>query len=334
MYAPGPSSQRACTIGGNVAADAGGPHCFKYGTTSRHVLGLVIVCEDGEVVDLAAPWVEPAGYDMVGLFVGSEGTLGLATEVTVRLVPRPPITEVLLGLFRDLDAACASVAGIIAARLEPSALEIIDKLAIDAVEDSVLAAGYPREAEAVLLIEVEGVEPEVAGTMRDIVEIVERHDPIALRTARDALERGKLWAGRKGAFGAMGRVAPDLYVSDAVVPRARLRELCARVVEICRERGLRLANVFHAGDGNLHPNICYDRRDGDEVRRVLEAAHLITQACVEAGGTLSGEHGIGVEKLDCMDLYFEEADLRAMRALRAAWDPRSRMNPGKLLSAV
>ncbi len=331
MYAPDPSSQMACTIGGNVANNSGGPHCFKYGATTRHVLGLVVVTADGEILDLSEPVVDPLGYDLVGLFVGSEGTFGVATEITVGLVPTPAVVEVLLALFRDLDGACDSVSDIIAARLEPSALEILDRLTIQAVEASVFAAGYPREADAVLLVEVEGTEVEVEGTSADVRSILERHRPIEIRRARDPDARKRLWAGRKGAFGAMGRVAPDLYVADAVVPRTRLRELVARAVEICQARGLRLANVFHAGDGNLHPNICYDRRDADEVRRVLEAGHLILQTCVAAGGALSGEHGIGLEKLAQMELFFSPEDLRAMCRVRDAWDPRRRMNPGKLV---
>jgi glycolate oxidase subunit GlcD len=331
LYAPDPSSQMACTIGGNVANNSGGPHCFKHGATTRHVLGLVIVTADGGVLDLAEPALDPAGYDLVGLFVGSEGTFGIATEATVRLVPRPPVVEVLLALFPDLEGACDSVSEIIAARLEPSALEILDKLTIQAVEASVFAAGYPREAEAVLLVELEGTEVEVAGSSADVRAILARHRPLEVREARDAEARKKLWAGRKGAFGAMGRVAPDLYVADAVVPRTKLRELVLATVEICRARNLRLANVFHAGDGNLHPNICYDRRDPDEVRRVLDAGHRILEACVQAGGALTGEHGVGLEKLAEMELLFSPADLAAFCRVRDAWDPERRMNPGKLV---
>jgi len=330
-YAPDPSSQMACTIGGNVANNSGGPHCFKHGATTRHVRGLVIVTHDGEILDLSEPDLDPAGYDLVGLFVGSEGTFGLATEVTVNLVPTPERVEVVLALFPALDNACEAVSEIIAARLEPSALEILDKLTIEAVEASVFAAGYPVDAEAVLLLEIEGVVPEVEGTSRDIRAILERHAPIEVRTAQDAEERLRLWAGRKGAFGAMGRVAPDLYVADAVVPRTRLRELVRKTVEICAERNLRLANVFHAGDGNLHPNICYDRRDADEVQRVLEAGHLILEACVEAGGALTGEHGVGLEKLAQMELLFGPDDLATMCRVRDVWDPARRMNPGKLV---
>ena len=331
LYAPDPSSQMACTIGGNVANNSGGPHCFKYGATTRHVLGLVIVQHDGEILDLSEPVLDPAGYDLAGLFVGSEGTFGIATEIVVKLSPAPEVVEVQLGLFRSLDAACDAVSDMIAARLEPAALEILDQLTIDAVERSVFAAGYPREAEAVLLVELEGCAADVAAQAAEVSAILARHAPIEVRAARDAAARKKLWAGRKGAFGAMGRIAPDLYVADAVVPRTRLRELVARTVEICRERHLRLATVFHAGDGNLHPNICYDRRDADEVRRVVEAGHLILSECIAAGGALTGEHGVGLEKLPEMELYFSPADLAAACRVRDAWDPGRRLNPGKLV---
>jgi len=331
FYAPDPSSQMACTIGGNVAENSGGPHCFKHGATTQHVLGLVIVTHDGQVLDLSGPQVDPAGYDLLGLFTGSEGTFGIATEVTVRLTRAPEVVEVLLGVFADLDAACDAVSDVIAARLEPSAIEILDRLTIEAVEKSVFAAGYPKEAGAVLLIEVEGERVEVETTARDVRAILLARGALDVRSARGPEERKQLWAGRKGAFGAMGRVAPDLYVADAVVPRTKLRQLVKRSVEIARERNLRLATVFHAGDGNLHPNICYDRRDADEVRRVLEAGHLILKTCVEAGGSLTGEHGVGLEKMAEMELLFSPDDLDTMCRVRDAFDPDRRMNPGKLI---
>jgi len=331
FYAPDPSSQAACTIGGNVAENSGGPHCFKYGATTRHVLGLVVVTAEGEVLDLAEPTADPDGYDLAGLFVGSEGMLGIATEVTIRLTRTPPVTETLLAIFGSLDACCDAVSDIIAARLEPSAIEILDRLTIEAVEDSVFAAGYPRDAEAVLLLEIEGGEHEVESTAAEMLPILERRGRLELRRARDAAERKRLWAGRKGAFGAMGRIAPDLYVADVVAPRTRLREIVALATRIARERGLKLANVFHAGDGNLHPNISYDRRDPDEVARVLEAGRLIMEACLERGGSLTGEHGVGLEKQAMMARLFTPVDLEAMAAVRSALDPAARMNPGKVL---
>jgi glycolate oxidase subunit GlcD len=331
FYAPDPSSQKACTIGGNVAENSGGPHCFKYGATTRHVLGLVIVLPNGELLDLSKARVDPAGLDLVGLFVGCEGMFGIATEITVRLMPTPPVVETLLAIFKDLDPACDSVTDLIAARLEPSAIEIIDKLTIQAVEASVLAAGYPQDAGAVLLVECEGSEVEVASTMERVVPIVKRHGAFELRRARDANERARLWAGRKGAFGAMGRIAPDLYVTDAVVPRTRLRELVRAATTICEQRGLKVANVFHAGDGNLHPNISYDRRDANELARVLDAGDEILRTCIAAGGSLTGEHGVGLEKLEAMEWLFKADDIATMCRVREAFDPDRRMNPGKLL---
>ncbi len=330
FYAPDPSSQMACTIGGNVAENSGGPHCFKYGSTTRHILGLVIVTATGEVLHLDEPEVDPEGLDLVGLFVGSEGMFGVATEITVQLTPVPPVTETLLAIFKALDPCCDAVSDLIAARLEPSAIEILDKLTIQAVEASVFAAGYPQEAEAVLLLEVEGREAAVEDTVERMLPILEAHGLLEVRRARDAGERRKLWAGRKGAFGAMGRIAPDLYVADVVVPRTRLREIVRYATDVCTERNLKISNVFHAGDGNLHPNISYDRRDEDEVARVLEAGDLIMEACIEYGGSLSGEHGVGLEKQAMMSRLFTPDDLSVMERVRRCLDPDIRLNPGKM----
>ena len=331
FYAPDPSSQMACTLGGNVANNSGGPHCFRYGNTQRHLLGAKIVLHDGQVLDLTDPEPDPIGMDLTGVFCGSEGTLGVATELVFNLEPIPEKTETVLGIFDDLDKACDAVSDAIAQRLEPSAIEILDKLTIEAVEDSVFAAGYPREAEAVLLCDVEGSAAAVEESSSALDALMRQHGAIECKRAADEGERKRLWAGRKGAFGAMGRVAPDLYVADAVVPRAKLRELVGYTVEVARERGLKLATVFHAGDGNLHPNICYDRRDPDELKRVLEAGDLILSACVDAGGSLTGEHGVGLEKRDHMCHLFDQEDLDAFGDLRRAFDPDLRMNPTKLL---
>jgi FAD/FMN-containing dehydrogenase len=256
---------------------------------------------------------------------------GIATEITVNLLPKPPAIETLLAIFPALDGACDSVTDIIAARHEPSAIEILDKLTIRAVEASVFAAGYPKEAEAVLLLDVEGSRVEVETTVRDILPILQARGAIEIRTATTEYQRKQLWAGRKGAFGAMGRIAPDLYVADVCVPRTKLRDLVLRTTAIAREKNLKLANVFHAGDGNLHPNISYDNRDPDEVERVLAAGMEIMKLCIAAGGSLTGEHGVGLEKLDAMELLFTPADLGAMCRVREAWDPDRRMNPGKLI---
>ena len=331
FYAPDPSSQRACTIGGNVGTNAGGPHGLRYGSTTRHILGLVVVAPNGEIIDLSHPQPDPTDLDLVGLFTGSEGMFGVATEVTVSLLPQPAVTETLLAIFSSLDHACDTVSAIIAAHLEPAALEILDALTIRAVEDSVYAAGYPRAAQAVLLVEAEGSELEVDTTMSAISSLLTEHRCIETRRARDESERTRLWAGRKGAFGAMGRIAPDLFVADVVVPRTRLREMVRRATDICQELGLRMANVFHAGDGNLHPNICFDRRDAEELGRVLQAGEQIMAACLAMGGSLSGEHGIGLEKQANMANQFEAADLSVMERVRGALDPERLLNPGKLL---
>lgn len=331
FYAPDPSSQQACTLGGNFANNSGGPHCFKYGSTVRHVLGLVAVDARGNVLDLSEPRLDPSGFDLVGVLTGSEGTLVLATELTLRLLPTPERTETLLAVFGKLGQACDAVSDLIARNLEPSAIEILDRLTIEAVEASVYRAGYPLDADAVMLLDVEGSTAEVEELVEELEAVLLANGGRDLRRASTALERKRLWAGRKGAFGAMGRVAPDLYVTDAVVPRTRLAELVAGTAEICRELGLKLANVFHAGDGNLHPNICYDGRDADEVARVLEAGHRIQDLCLAAGGALSGEHGLGLEKRDGMCALFTQADLDVMGKLRDAFDPERRMNPDKLL---
>lgn len=332
FYAPDPSSQAACTIGGNVGNNSGGPHGFRYGSTTRHVLGLTLVDAEGEITELGGAFPDPRhGYDLLGALIGSEGMLGLVTEATVRLLPQPETVETLLCLFEDLDACCDAVSEMIARRLEPSAIEIIDRLTIEAVEASVLRAGYPANAEAVLLIEVEGGADEVAATSEDIIGVATEFGAFDTRRTSDPVARKKLWAGRKGSFGAMGRIAPDLYVADVVVPRTRLRHIVQIAAEACTSRGLRLANVLHAGDGNLHPNISYDRRNAEEVSRVLEAAGIIMQACVDAGGSLTGEHGVGLEKQKEMCMLFSNDDLEAMKALKAAFDPAEFWNPGKMI---
>ncbi|MEM8710208.1 MAG: FAD-linked oxidase C-terminal domain-containing protein [Planctomycetota bacterium] len=332
FYAPDPSSQTACTIGGNVGNNSGGPHGFRYGSTTRHVLGLTLVDDSGEIAEIGGPFPDPRfGYDLLGPLVGSEGMLGLVTEVTVRLLPQPETIETLLCLFESLDDCCDAVSEMIAQRLEPSAIEILDRLTIEAVEASVLKAGYPANAEAVMLVEVEGGPEEVAATSADVIKVATRFGAFDTRRTTDPKERKKLWAGRKGAFGAMGRIAPDLYVADVVAPRTKLRDIVAVAAKACAERNLKLANVFHAGDGNLHPNISYDRRNPDEVQRVLEAGEIIMQACVDAGGSLTGEHGVGIEKQKEMCMLFSDEDLAPMLELKGAFDPAQFWNPGKMI---
>ncbi|MBW2316338.1 MAG: FAD-binding protein [Deltaproteobacteria bacterium] len=334
FYAPDPSSQLACTIGGNVAENSGGPHTLKYGTTTDHVLGLELVLSSGEVVRLGSACGVAPGYDLVGAVVGSEGTLGVVTEVTVNLEPIPEAIATLLGIFGDVVSACRAVGEIIRSGLVPAALEIMDRRTIEAVEASVYAAGLPRDAGAVLLIELDGPPPALERQRERIRAIAMAQGASRVDVARDADERERFWAARKGAFGAMGRLGPDLYVHDAVVPRAKLPEVIARVCEIGDRYGLKLSNVFHAGDGNLHPNISFDRRNPDELDRVLAAGDEILRTCVDAGGVITGEHGVGTEKRDFMELIFSEADFGAMKRLRRAFDPEQRSNPGKIFPST
>jgi len=330
FYAPDPSSQQACTLGGNVAENSGGPHTLKYGTTTNHVLALELVLPDGEVAQLGNAAGVPGGLDLVGAVVGSEGTLGIVTAATVRLLPTPERVETLLAIFPDVVHACRAVGGIIESGLVPAALEIVDRRTIEAVEASVYAAGLPTDAGAVLIVELDGV-PGALDAQIERVRTLAEAERGRVEVARDAAERQKFWRARKGAFGAMGRLAPDLYVHDAVVPRTALPEVLEAVCAIGDEYGLTLSNVFHAGDGNLHPNISFDRRDPDELARVIAAGEAILRLCVEKGGVITGEHGVGTEKRDYMGLVFRDADLDAMLRLRRAFDPDGVCNPGKVL---
>jgi glycolate oxidase subunit GlcD len=330
-YAPDPSSQAACTIGGNIAENAGGPHCLKYGVTTNHVLALTVVLPSGEVVKLGNAAGENHGYDLVGAFVGSEGCFGITLDATVRLSKNPEAVRTLLADFMSLESAAKAVSAIVATGIVPAALEMIDQPTIQAVEASIYAAGYPTDAAAALLIEVDGA---LAGIERDVdvIEAICRaHQARSVRIARDETERTKLWQGRKKAFGAMGRLAPHLVIQDAVVPRTRLPEVLEEIDRIARANGVRICNVFHAGDGNLHPNIPYDASNADETARVHVAMREIMRACVDAGGTITGEHGVGLDKLPYMDLVFSEDSLATMCSLREVFDPDRRSNPGKAI---
>jgi glycolate oxidase subunit GlcD len=328
-FAPDPSSQSSCTLGGNIAENSGGPHCFKYGATTSHVVGLTVVLPDGELVHLGGPR-DSVGYDLVGLFVGSEGTFGVATEALVRLTPAPETVKTLLAPFRSMEAACEAVSDIVALGIVPAALEMLDQPTIQVIEAGVNAAGYPVDAEAVLLVELDGAAHGMDRMEREIRALCEKRGAVSFLVARDERERARLWLGRKAAFGAMGRLSTDLYVQDGVVPRSRLPEVLVKVGEIAEKYRIKVANVFHAGDGNLHPCIPYDGRDADERERVLEAGREILELCVAVGGTISGEHGIGTEKSSYMSLLFSETDLDLMRSLRDVWNPRGLSNPGKL----
>lgn len=333
-YAPDPSSQTACTLGGNVAENAGGPHCLKYGMTSNHILGLEVVLPTGELMNLGGAGADAIGYDLVGTFVGSEGTLGIATKITLRLTRTPQGVVTLLADFLDINDASRAVSAIIAAGMLPAALEMIDGVTIRAVEASVFAAGYPTDAAACLIVELDGLRGGLETQAQRAAEICRQHGARSVREARDEVERKKLWAGRKGAFGALGRVSPDLMVQDSVVPRTKLPEVLAKIYEIGARYQLRLSTVFHAGDGNLHPNINFDGRNADEVTRVHAASKEIMKLCVDAGGTITGEHGVGVDKIDYMPMIFDQASLDAMLAVRDVFNPVGLCNPGKAIPAV
>src|SRR6266536_5960813 len=332
QYAPDPSSQSACTIGGNVAENAGGPHCLKYGVTANHILALEVLLADGSVVELGSSGGEPWGPDLVGLFVGSEGNFGIATKITVRLTALPRAVRTLLADFTALRTAGEAVSAIIASGIVPAALEMMDQSCIRAVEDSVYAAGYPRDAAAVLLAELDGGhEAAVTADAETIESVLRAHGARSVRVAADAQQRERLWLGRKKAFGAMGRLSRDLVVQDAVVPRSTLPDVLETIARIAAAYELTVSNVFHAGDGNLHPNISFDGRTPGLRERVEAASAEIMATCIAAGGTITGEHGIGIDKLRYMPLIFDAESLGAMLAVRRVFDPLELVNPGKVV---
>jgi glycolate oxidase subunit GlcD len=330
-YAPDPSSQTACTIGGNVAENAGGPHCLKYGVTLNHVLGLTALLPSGEVLTLGNPDGECEGYDLLGAFIGSEGCFGVALDVTVRLTPNPQAVRTLLADFHSVDAAAHAVSAVIASGIVPAAMEMMDAATIQAVEASIYAAGYPTDAAAILLIELDGASAGIDDDAGRVAGFCRAAGARGVRVAVDPAERARLWQGRKKAFGAMGRISPHLVVQDAVVPRTKLPAVLAEIHRIAQEHRVKVCNVFHAGDGNLHPNIGYDATSADESERVHRAMSAIMRTCIAAGGTITGEHGIGVDKLPYMDALFTPDTLAAMCALREVFDPDRRANPGKVV---
>ena len=331
MYAPDPSSQSACTIGGNVAENAGGPHCLKYGMTTNHVLALEVVRPDGRVVSLGSASGEPWGPDLVGVFVGSEGMFGIATRITVRLVPVPAAARTLLADFTSLRAAAGAVSQIIAEGLVPAAMEMMDQSTVQLVESSVYAAGYPVDAAAVLLVETDGRERAATAEAARVEAICRAAGAREVRVASTPAQRELLWQGRKKAFGAMGRASADLVVQDAVVPRTALPDVLEAIAAIAARHRVRVSNVFHAGDGNLHPNLSFDAGDPDQLARVDAASGEIMRACVAAGGSITGEHGVGLDKLRYMGLVFTPDDMAAMAAVRSAFDPAGLANPGKVI---
>jgi glycolate oxidase len=331
-FAPDPSSQQACTVGGNVANNSGGPHCLAYGVTSAHVLALEVVLPDGAVTLLGGLDPEPAGLDLRGAFVGSEGTLGIATRIAVRLTPDPPTVATLLLDFESVDDAAETVSGIIAGGLLPAALEMMDRRITQAAEEFV-HAGYPTDAAAVLLVELDGLPAGVEAGVEQVRAVGRAHGARTVRVAADDAERALLWKGRKSAFGAVARLAPNYYLHDTVVPRTRLCEVLAQVYAIAERHDLGVMNVFHAGDGNLHPLLLFDAREPGVMERVHAAGEEIVQVSLDAGGVLSGEHGIGLEKRDLMPLLFGPDDLDAQARLREAFDPDGVANPTKILPA-
>ena len=329
FYAPDPSSQAACSIGGNVANNSGGPHTLAYGVTTNPVLGLEVVLDDGQIIWLGGEVPDTPGYDLCGIFVGSEGTLGIVTKIAVRLMKTRESVRTLLAVFDQMDHATQTVVDITGAGIIPAALEMMDRTTIEAVERGA-PVGLPRDAEAVLIVEVEGVREQTEKAVEVARGICQRNGAREARVARDESERQLLWKGRKGAFGAMGALAPNYYVQDGVVPRSQLPEIMRCIVEISKQYNLRIANVFHAGDGNLHPNILFDMRTPGELDRVVEAGAATLRACIELGGSITGEHGIGIEKKAYIGLLFNEADLEAMSRVRKVFDPDGRFNPAKL----
>jgi glycolate oxidase len=328
-YAPDPSSQPICTIGGNLAFNAGGAHCLKYGMTSNHVLGVKAVLPDGEVVQLGGESLENVGPDLVGLFVGSEGLFGIALEVTLRLLPKPESFKTVLAAYHSLENAGKTVARIVGAGLMPGALEIMDNLAIEAAEASV-QAGYPLDAEALLVVEMDGEKVSVEADFAQVMEIIQASEAYEVRVARDDGDRMRIWKGRKSAFSAVGRLSPDYIVQDGVVPRGRLAQALAEIQRVGVEYDIRVANVFHAGDGNLHPLILFDGRQPGALQRAEQLAGQILKMCVDYGGSITGEHGIGVEKRQHLPVMFNSTDLSAMRAIHAQIDPKHISNRGKM----
>ncbi len=329
-YAPDPSSQIACTVGGNVAENSGGVHCLKYGLTVHNVLSVTFLTPDGELCETGGPTLDAPGYDVLALLTGSEGLLGIITSITVKLLPRPAGTEVLLAAFERVEDAGNGVAAVIAAGIIPAGLEMMDALAIRAAEDFA-HAGYPRDAAAILLCELDGYPGEIALQLERVREILRDQGATAVRVAKDEAEKRLFWAGRKAAFPAVGRIAPDYYCMDGTIPRRELARVLADIGALSKKHGLAVANVFHAGDGNLHPLILYDANRPDELQRAEAFGSEILELCVAVGGTITGEHGVGVEKLKEMCVQFGAAELSLFHAVKRAFDPDGLLNPGKAI---
>jgi glycolate oxidase len=329
FYAPDPSSQMVCTLGGNVAENAGGIHCVAYGVTTNHILGLEVVLPSGEVVELGGKSLDHPGYDIVGIMVGSEGTLGIVTKITLKLMHRPEMVGTMIAIFESIDDAGQTVADIIGNGIILAALEMMDALSIRAVEEA-FHAGYPMDAEAVLLVELEGIKETLERSFPLLKDLCIKNRAREVRIAETEKERELLWKGRKSVAGAVGKIRPNQYTQDGVVPRPKLPEVLRKVIEIGKKRSLLIANVAHAGDGNLHPLILFDPREPGELDRVIEAGGEILKLCVDVGGTITGEHGVGIEKNKYMSWLFSEDDLRAMEKIKDTFDPKGLFNPGKI----
>jgi glycolate oxidase len=329
-FPPDPSSQIVCTIGGNVAENSGGAHCFKYGFTTNYVTGLEIVLSDGTIVNLGGKHVDSPGYDLVGPFVGSEGTLGVVTKVTVRVIPSAEAVKTLVAFYDSIDEAGQTVSDIVSSGVVPGAIEMMDHLSVKAAEEAT-HVGYPTDAEAALTVELDGSQEECDARFDEVVEVCRRNGAREVRVAKDEAERALIWKARKSAFGAMGRLSPNYFVQDGVIPRTRLSEALTRIAKLSEDYGLGVANVFHAGDGNLHPLIAYDGSVAGEADRAEELSGEIIKVCLELGGSITGEHGVGIDKKRYMTSQFSEGDLEAFQRLRCSFDPAGLANPGKLM---
>jgi glycolate oxidase len=332
QYLPDPASQKAATLGGNVAENSGGPHCFKYGVTSNHVLGLTVILPDGEIARIGGKAPDVPGYDLTGAFVGSEGTLGICTELTARIVRLAEGVKTLLAIYDSIEEGGESVSAIVGAGMVPATLEMMDQLVIKAVEESI-KCGLPTDCATVLIIEVDGLKDDLERQAQEIADLCRKHGAREVRLAKTDAERAALWAGRRGAFGAVARITPSYLVCDGTVPRTALPAVLKKVAEVSKKYNLQIPNVFHAGDGNLHPLILFDWRNAEQKARVMQAGMEILALCVEMGGTISGEHGVGIEKMDAMHLVFGEPEIEVQRKVKRAFDPKDIANPGKMFPA-
>ena len=333
QYLPDPASQKAATLGGNVAENSGGPHCFKYGVTTNHVVGLTVVLPDGEIARFGGKAPDAPGYDLTGVFVGSEGTLGICTEIVTRILRLPEGIKTLLAIYDTIEEGSESVSAIVSAGMVPATLEMMDQLVIQAVEASI-KCGFPLDCATVLIIELDGLKDDLEQQAEAIADLCRKNGAREIRVAKNDAERAALWAGRRGAFGAVARITPSYLVCDGSVPRTELPKILRKVAEVGKKYDLKIPNVFHAGDGNLHPLILFDWRDAEQKARVMKAGMEILELCVEVGGTISGEHGVGIEKIDAMRLVFSEREMDAQRKIKRAFDPKDIANPGKIFPVV